>query len=191
MTLLEISANAMTAVCIILAGRNNVHTWWTGIIACILFGFLFFDAKLYADVSLQLFFVVTGIIGWYNWNDASRSYALKEHIKKVKPRALAAYLSIAIITAIIYGSILHHYTDAYAPWIDSLVLTFSVVAQLLLMKRYRETWAIWLFVNTLSVPLFYSRELYLTSALYAVFWINAIVSHIHWNKLYHAQSQEI
>jgi len=191
MTFLEISANVMTAVCIILAGRNNVHTWWTGIVACILFGFLFFDSKLYADVSLQVFFVVTGIIGWYNWADSNRAFANKEHIKSIQMYTLLKYLSIALATALAYGAILHHYTDAYAPWIDSLVLTFSVVAQLLLMRRYRETWMIWLFVNSLSVPMFYSRELYLTSALYGVFWVNAIISHMHWNKLYAEQKASV
>ncbi len=52
------------AVSIFLAGRNNIHSWWTGIVGCALFSVLFFESQLYADVALQLFFIVTCVIGW-------------------------------------------------------------------------------------------------------------------------------
>src|SRR5438094_10243128 len=64
---LELAANVFTALAIVLAGRNNVHTWWTGIVGTVLFGILFAGSHLYADVALQIFFVVTGIVGWWKW----------------------------------------------------------------------------------------------------------------------------
>jgi nicotinamide mononucleotide transporter len=64
---LELAANIFTAAAIFLAGRNNVHTWWTGIVGCTLFGALFLQTQLYADVVLQAFFVVTGVLGWWRW----------------------------------------------------------------------------------------------------------------------------
>lgn len=64
---LEIGANGLTALAILLAGRNSVHTWWTGIVGCSLFALLFFQAKLYADVLLQAFYVVTSVLGWWKW----------------------------------------------------------------------------------------------------------------------------
>jgi len=65
MSLLEIAANGMTALSILLAGRNSVHTWWTGITGCVMFAFLFYATSLYADVVLQLFFVVTSVLFLY------------------------------------------------------------------------------------------------------------------------------
>ncbi|WP_141749593.1 nicotinamide mononucleotide transporter family protein, partial [Duganella phyllosphaerae] len=64
---LEIAANAVMTVSIFLAGRNNVHSWWLGIIGCVLFAVLFYESRLYADVTLQLFFIVTCVIGWWRW----------------------------------------------------------------------------------------------------------------------------
>ena len=181
-TPLEIAANFMTAICIFLAGRNNVHTWWTGIIGTGLFGVLFFNAQLYADATLQAFFLVTGFIGWFTWVKGKAdtgplvvNWAPTDSVMKMA--------MVAIIVAAVYGYLLNRFTDAYAPWIDSLVLTSSVVAQLLLMRRSVQTWHIWIFVNTLSVPLFWSRELYLTSILYAFFWVNAVVSLRLWTKI--------
>jgi len=66
---------------------------------------------------------------------------------------------------------------------DSLVFGLSVLAQFLLMGRRVENWIVWIAVNTIAVPLFAYRELYLTSTLYAFFWVNAIVSLRHWQRL--------
>lgn len=181
-TPLELAANIGTVICIFLAGRNSVHTWWTGIIACILFMILFYSAKLYADVLLQVFFVGTSLIGWYGWSKFKDKPVLK--IQKTPGALLLIYGLIAVIVAFVYGQILHKFTDAYAPHIDSLVLTFSVLAQLLLMKRRLENWSVWVLVNILSVPLFWSRELYLTSVLYSVFLVHAIYAAMQWRKEY-------
>lgn len=85
-----------------------------------------------------------------------------------------------IAAVVIYGMLLHRWTNAYAPFIDSAVLVFSVIAQFLLMSRRIETWAFWLLVNTVAVPLYYSRGLHLTAVLYAAYWFNALLSWYWW-----------
>ena len=187
-TPLELAANFMTAVCIFLAGRNNVHTWWTGIVASVLYGIMFFNSQLYADATLQVFFVVTGVMGWMAWNKAepwSNTEAIELPITKVNPMQLSIYLGVALVVGSIYAMILHKFTNAYAPWIDSTVLVLSVVAQVLLMRRQIENWIVWIVVNSLSVPLFWSRDLQLTAIMYGFFWVNAVVSYIHWRRLQH------
>ena len=87
---------------------------------------------------------------------------------------------IALLVAVGYGTLLHYFTNAYAPFIDSLVMTFSVLAQLLLMRRKLENWYCWLVVNSLAVPLFASRELYLTAFIYSLFWCNAWYGLYRW-----------
>ncbi len=81
-----------------------------------------------------------------------------------------------------YSLMLKHYTDAFAPFVDSTVLMFSIIAQVLLMGRRIETWPVWLLVNTISVPLYASRGLYPTAVLYAAYWINALVAWRHWRR---------
>lgn len=175
---LELVANAVNALSIVLAGRNSVHTWWTGILGCVLFGWLFFEAHLYADATLQLFFIATSVVGWKNW-----SRGTNRPIAHTRPRTLGWMLAAALVVAALYGWMLQRYTEAYAPVPDSLVLVFSVSAQLLLMQRRLESWYLWLLVNTIAVPLFCSRGLYLTGALYATFWINALIAQRHWRRL--------
>lgn len=175
---LEISANAVTAISILLAGRNSIHTWWTGIFGCILFGFLFYQTKLYADVTLQLFFVATSILGWWQWKRGKRAQPLA--ITHAGSSLLAWAVAAGIAATIVYGALLHVFSNAYAPFIDSAILVFSIIAQLLLMQRKSETWIFWILVNSIAVPLYASRGLTLTSVLYAAYWINAIISWRYW-----------
>jgi nicotinamide mononucleotide transporter len=179
--LLEIAANAFNAASILLATMNSVHTWWTGIVGCLLFSVVFFGARLYADVTLQVFFILACIAGWWNWLRGNAGAALP--VRTTAPAALAAMTLAAGLVAGAYGWLLSRHTNAYAPFLDSLVLTFSVLGQLLLVRRRYESWWCWLAVNTISVPLYASRGLILTAGLYALFWVNAIVALIRWRRL--------
>ena len=178
---LELGANLLTALAIFLAGRNSVHTWWTGIIGCSLFALLFYQANLYADVLLQAFFIITSVIGWWKWVRGPGGAALP--ISHANFASLLWTVPVGIAATAGYGALLQFFTNAYAPFVDSAVLVFSVIGQVLLIQRRIENWAFWLLVDSIGAPLYLSRSLYLTAALYAAFWINALVSWRYWQKL--------
>ncbi len=167
----ELAASCTYAVSVLLAARNSVHTWWIGIVGCMLYAWVFFTAKLYADVTLQGFFIVTSVSGWIHWLRGDHGSELS--IRRTSPRHMAALACCALFAAAAYAALLHRFTDAWSPWLDSLILSFSIFAQFMLMGRRIENWYVWLFVNTIAVPLYAWRGLYLTAGLYFVFWFNA------------------
>jgi nicotinamide mononucleotide transporter len=178
---LELVANAVMTASIVLAGRNSIHTWWTGIVGCAIFAVVFASAQLYADVVLQLFFIGTSVMGWRQWRLGRQDRSLV--VSRAAPRLVMWCFGGGIAAALLYGALLARLTDAYAPFVDSAVLSFSVVAQLLLMTRRIQTWPFWLAVNTVAVPLFASRGLHLTALLYAGYWVNALIAWRHWHTL--------
>ncbi len=177
----EIAANLFNAASIVLAGRNSIHMWWTTLAGCILFAVVFLEAKLYADVTLQAFFVATAVAGWWRWLHGEHGASLPVRHSGVRLAVWSALAGVAVTLA--YGSLLHQFTDAYAPFLDSAILAFSVLGQLLLIDRRVENWWCWLLVNTVAVPLYASRGLYLTAILYTAFWLNAVVSLRRWGRL--------
>lgn len=185
---LEILANLMVTLSIVLAGRNSIHTWWTGIVGCALFTWVFGEAKLYADVTLQAFFIASSIVGWWRWRGGHQAPPVPVTRAPIVGVARAAVIGAA--AALAYGALLHRFTDAYAPFLDSVVLSFSVVGQWLMMQRRVECWPFWLLVNIVAVPLYASRELYLTSGLYAFYLVNALVSWRHWWRLSQAAAAQ-
>ena len=181
MTALEIAANAFNAAAILLAGRNNIHTWWTGIVGCTLFGLLFLEVRLYADATLQLFFIATSLYGWWAWlRGGPRGAGLP--IRRAGARLLAWAVGTGAAVTLGYAWLLARFTDAAWPLPDSAVLAFSVLGQLLMMARRIESWWFWLAVNSIAVPLYASRGLVVTAVLYAGFWVNALVALRHWRR---------
>ena len=177
---LEWAANAVFIVSVFLAARNNINTWWTGIVGCLLFGVLFYQVNLYADVTLMLFFIATSVYGWVYWGADNNV----RPIQRTTTRSLLTFVITALLATFLYGWLLYNTTDAYAPFVDSLVLMFSVLAQLLLMQRRIETWVCWLIVDSVAVPLYASRELYITAVVYGVFWCNAWYGLNAWLQIY-------
>ncbi len=178
---LELAANLFTAMAIFLAGRNSVHTWWSGIVGCALFALLFYQANLYADMLLQAFFIVTSVLGWWKWVRGAHGAPLP--ITHANFASLLWTIPAGVAATVAYGALLHFYTNAYAPFVDSAVLVFSIIGQILLIQRRIENWAFWLLVNSIAMPLYFSRGLYMTGALYIAFWINALASWMWWRKL--------
>jgi nicotinamide mononucleotide transporter len=185
---LELSANFFYLVSVLLAARNSVHTWPVGLIGCLLFGWLFLNVQLYADVTLQAFFIITSLLGWWGWLNGR---AGQISISRTPKSEMMLSILMALIVAFAYGALLYHFTNAYAPFWDSLVMAFSVLAQLLLMRRKVENWYFWLIVNSIAVPLFYSRELYLTAFIYTLFWLNAWYGLYRWRYLYLALNNAV
>ena len=183
MTPLEIIANIFNLVSVFLANRNSVHTWWTGIIGGILYGVMFFESRLYADVNLQVFFILTNLWGWWMWLYGSEEKT-ELPITRVRFLQLLLFVALAIVLTLGHGYILHRFTDAVFPFIDSIILIFSIIAQFLLMRRKLESWLFWILVDTVAFPVYYARDLYITSAVYFLFLINAVWGFLNWLKIW-------
>ena len=189
MSALEIAANAFNLLSVWFAARNDVHTWWCGIVGCALYALLFVDVKLYADVTLQGFFIASCVIGWWNWKRgvsvaASTGVLPAERpITRTAPWTAVGLIAFALLVAAGYGLLLHTLTSAANPFIDSMVLTLSVLAQLLMVARKLETWPVWFVVDCIAVPLYASKGLYLTAAVYAFFLVLVVMGWMRWSRL--------
>jgi len=177
----EIAANGVNAASILLATFNSAHTWWTGIVGCALFCWVFLEAHLYADATLQIFFIVTSAIGWWNWLHGNAGEPVP--VRRTTAPVIALYSATGLVAAAVYAWLLHTYTSAYAPVADSAVLTSSIIGQLLLMARRCESWWFWLAANSIAVPLFLTRGLNITAVFYSALWINSFVALLRWRRL--------
>ncbi|GGJ40280.1 nicotinamide riboside transporter PnuC [Deinococcus roseus] len=187
-SMLELSANISYLISVWLANRNSVHTWWTGIIGVVLFGLLFFQGQLYADVTLQLFYIVTSIYGWWVWARGGKDHQ-ELPITRVSALQLLTCFGLGVLVTLGYGWLLHRFTNASYPFIDSIVMAGSVIAQLMLMNRKLENWLFWIIVDIVAVPLYATKGWYFTSGVYILFLLNAIWGQYTWWQLYRNQSK--
>lgn len=177
----ELAAALLVLVNIALVARRSTWNYPFGIAAVTLYGVLFLEAKLYSDMLLQGFFLVLNIYGWANWR-RSRETAGEVVVLTLGWRIRLLGLAGCGVAILAWGALMHRLTDAAAPWWDAGVAITSVAAQLLLSRRYLENWALWIAVDVVAVPLFATRGLWLTSAVYVVLLGLSIWGAIGWHR---------
>ena len=179
MSPLEIFAAAVGAWSVWLSVRQNVISWPTGIVNVVLYTIVFYEAKLYADMGLQVIYAVLSIYGWYQWLYGGEGHTTL-HVTRTR-RSLAVSLALIAATgAVLLGFLLHRTTDAALPFMDSALTSASLVAQWMMTKKLLENWAVWISVDVLYVGMFIYKGLYVTAVLYAVFLCLAVKGWIDW-----------
>lgn len=177
-------------VCVFLASRRNVWNFPIGIANNIVFIALFFGHKLYAEVGLQVVFLVLGVMGWLNWVRAQhREDSAGEDFVRVAPArhvALAVLVGIGATALLVW--LLGH-TDSTTPIPDAAITAFSLVAQFMLNMRWLQSWWVWIAVDVVSVALYAYKGLWITAALYLVFIGLCVSGLLGWTKHHRAMQQ--
>ena len=181
-SLLEASGVITGILCVYLAAKNNIWSWPIAIISVLIYIFIFFEAKLYADTGLQVYFLLMNFYGWYFWSR-------KDELKKVPVSSISLkeiVLSVAGIVAFtaVLGFFLFKGTDASFPFIDSFCTACSLVAQVFLDRKVLENWLIWIFVDIIYVGVYITKDLHLTAGMYALYIIIAAIGYYDWRKEY-------
>ena len=64
---LEIVAFVLAIAMVLLNMRVNPIAWPLAIVSSLLYFALFWDSRLYGDASLQIFFAIVALWGWWQW----------------------------------------------------------------------------------------------------------------------------
>ncbi|MDO8507372.1 MAG: nicotinamide riboside transporter PnuC [bacterium] len=181
MSMTEVFGFITGATCVWLVAKDNIWNWPIGIANSIFYVIVFFNARLFADMSLQVIYIILGFMGWYWWlRGGENKTRLK--VLKVSKKEVVTLLAIAVVSTFVMMQYLTKINDS-APFLDALTTVMSLVAQYMLTRKYIENWFVWLSVDVIYVGLYASRGLYLTSVLYALFFCMCLVGLKEWRKL--------
>ena len=161
---IEWSAMALGLVNIALLIFRNVWNFPFGIVSVILAGFVMWERKLYGESSLQLFFVLAQIWGWWLWLRIGGEDEVP--VRWLDWPSRGVWLVGIAAVGLNLGWALDRYTDAAVPYADAGITGASIAAQILLGFRRIENWVIWIVVDIASVILFIDRGLYALAGLY-------------------------
>ena len=162
--------------------------WVVGFLTSLVYVFVFFFSKIYADMGLNIYYVAISIYGFWKWAQTDKT-ADKE--KPASETILYCHITwplfggIALAILSIYGLlyyVLHNFTDSPIPMGDAFTTSVGIVATWMLARRIIEHWIFWVVVNFVSVYLYYLRGLYPTMFLYICYAVLAIVGYITWIK---------
>ncbi|MFC3189936.1 nicotinamide riboside transporter PnuC [Pseudocitrobacter faecalis] len=179
-------------LCIWLASLERIVNYFFGLVNVTLFAIIFFQIQLYASLLLQLFFFAANIYGWYAWSRQTTQHEAELQIRWLpKPKAIgwlaACVVAIGLMTIYIdpvfafltrvavnvmqfFGLNVTQPTlqpDAFPFW-DSCMMVLSIVAMVLMTRKYVENWLLWVIINVISVVIFALQGVYAMSLEYLI-----------------------
>jgi nicotinamide mononucleotide transporter len=190
---IELFGAATGIIFVFLEIRQNILLWPVGIVTSAVYIWIFFHGKLYADMSLQAYYLVISFIGWYWWlkGTGHRPSGEKEsnlEVSSVTLRLSAILAFTFIVVFLVIYFLLFRLTDSPVPAADSFITSLSIIATWMLARKIIEHWYLWIIVNLFATILFLFRELYPTALLYFVYGMMSYFGLKEWKKsLQHRQ----
>jgi len=177
----EIIAVITAILYLVLAAKEDIKCWYAAIISSSLYFYIMLDSGLLMEAILQIFYITMAIYGWNQWNKVSNEECVIR-IKKWKKIQHLYVISLIVILAIISGEILEKYTNAVFPFLDAFTTFGAIITTYMVAKKIIDNWIYWFVIDSISIYLFFSRELYLTSLLFFIYLIIIIFGYQSWNK---------
>ncbi len=180
-TPLETAAVVFGIVSVYLSVRENIWSWPTAIVNVTLYIFVFYRARLYADMALQVVYIGISVYGWYQWLHGGRGKG-QLAVSRGTPRLAVILVGIGIFATALIGAVLSRYTNAALPWLDSATTTTSLIAQWMMARKILENWVVWVAVDVVYIGMFVYKSLVLTALLYAAFLVLSAMGYFQWRK---------
>ena len=184
----EAIAVVFAVLYLLLAIRENIWCWFCAGISSALYVWLFIEARLYMESALNVFYFGMAVYGWWVWSHGRDKlntmpvsiWPLQVHV--------CALLVISVLVAVA-GTLLRQNTDAVFPYVDSATTFAAIWATFLVARKVLENWWYWLVIDSVSIAIYWSRELELTAILFGVYVIMIPFGLAHWTRSYRSAPQ--
>jgi len=169
--------------------RQKIWLWPLGLITSALYIYVFYGERLYADMGMNIYYVVISIYGWYYWLHGSGSQ--ETNTLRISRLTQKLGVILLIITACIYvvlvymlkklPELLNVEVSELLYW-DAFTTAASIVATWMLARKIIQHWLIWIVVDAVSLGLYVYKGMYPTVVLFLVYTLMAFKGYIEWKK---------
>ncbi len=180
--IIEIIGTLLSLIYLYLSIKQNVNLWIFGFLGSALYVVVFFQAKFYADMSLQFYYLFVSVYGWFSWKKGQADTGEELAVRRTGLHQAIMLTILTVLVFFVYYFILVNYTDSPVPFGDSLTTALSITATLMLAKKMLEHWLLWIVADAVSVGLYIYRGLYPTTILFIAYTLMAIIGWIKWRE---------
>lgn len=178
---LELTAFCFGLLYVYFAANKRWVAWLFGIISCFFWAILSYQYyQLYADALLQVFYIIMGFYGLYEWRAKSSDHILP--ISRLSRKEVIQYGIPSILISLAYAYYLQYFTSANLPYLDSFTTVFSILATYWMIKRKYENWTLWILLNSLYIYIYLQVEAYFFVTMMILYIILSIDGLIRWKK---------
>jgi len=183
----ELIATAFGLLAVYWASKENIWTWPASIINVTTLFILLYQFQLYADMFLQIYFLILTLYGWYYWRKPKE----EREIRNTSNQMLVIYSIIFVIGTIGIGKLMsgiHIQLPTYFPqpasfpYGDAFTTTGSIIAMIMLSRKQIENWLVWIIVDIVSIILYYQKGILFLAAEFGIFMVICIFGYYNWRK---------
>ena len=189
MQTIEIIGAVIGLVYLYLEFKANKWLWPVGVVMPIVYVWIFFQSKFYADMGVNIYYFFASIYGWILWSKYKKNNQEELLITHTPKKYFVPISIIGILLFAIIAFILVRFTDSPVPYGDSFTTALSILGMWLLARKHVEQWWFWFFVNIISCALYLWKGLYTTSILFAIYSIISVFGYYKWRKMMVSQNQ--
>lgn len=185
MELLEITGSALGFLYLYWEYKASVWVWAASMAMPLVYIFVYYDAGLYADLAISVYYVLASLYGLICWLGGKKSGGDGGQ-RRISRMPSKYYLPAIATGALLFPAIAYlliRFTDSTVPWADSFTTSLSIVAMWMLAKKYVGQWLLWIVVDVASAALYIYKGLYFTSGLYLVYAVVAVAGYRKWLKI--------
>ena len=164
------------------AKKENVLVYPTGIICTILSVYIMFHAKYYADMSINIYYSIMSVYGWFQWKKITNGEVLSISRTNLKEKIIGVILFLITALICIYIYKFFNYKLQINNYLDIFTTSLFFTAMWYMAKKKIENWTLWIVGNTFAVYIFFDRQLFIIAIQYIIFTILAISAYIEWKK---------
>jgi nicotinamide mononucleotide transporter len=177
---IELAAVFLAVAYLLLAIRQQLSCWSAAFVSSCLYVWVFFAARLYMESVLNAFYAAMALYGFWQWRHGQGGAARSVTRWPIARHAggLLAILALSIISSFF----LRRFTPAAWPFVDSMVAWSSVFATFLVARKVYENWHWWLVIDSVSLCLYFTRHLYATALLFALYLALILVGMREWRR---------
>lgn len=187
----EALAVVLAITYLVLAIRQNIWCWAAAAISTLIYLFIMFEARLYMESVLQLFYLAMAAYGWYQW----RRHGNNQEALQVTTWPLVYHvfaIGSVLLLVFVSGQLLSKYSDAALPHIDSFTTWGAVIATFMVARKVLENWVYWFVIDAVSVGLYLNRGLLLTALLFVLYLVLIILGYRNWRaSMQDANNKEV
>jgi nicotinamide mononucleotide transporter len=169
------------------AKQEKILVYPTGIISVVLYVFICFEVKLYADAGINLYYFIMSVYGWYCWAIKKNKPVL--HITSCSKRdwffsagLFVVSLGVIIVLLKIFKKDDIAYWSTMVPYIDTFVTSVFIVGMWMMARKKIENWILWIIGDAISIPLFIYKGLAFTGFQFLAFLVLAVMGYASWRK---------
>lgn len=175
------------------ARRESILVYPIGIVSVLIYVYICFHARLYADAGINFFYFVVSVFGWYHWTHKNGRVETREiTVNTARENVLHVFLvlvSFFLILGLIWIFNRHDtvYMSSFVPYLDSFTTAIFLIGMWLMALKRLENWLYWIVGDLIAIPLYYSKGLVFSGFQYFVFLVLAVMGYIEWRNRWQAR----